>query len=103
LSASSTAARFHAPNVEEGASSLESCANLKKDEVARSERLLRASLSGTIMAAVTELEDVQAEQSKNDAERSLKEMELETNEKALEKVTVARTAMQNELAEQEGT
>jgi hypothetical protein len=55
------------------------------------------------MAAVTELEDVQAEQSKNDAERSLKEMELETNEKALEKVTVARTAMQNELAEQEGT
>jgi hypothetical protein len=87
---------------DEGASSLGSCVDLQNDEIARSENLLRASLSGTITAAVAELEDVQSEQSEKDAERSLKEMELETNQKALEKATDARTAKQKELADQEG-
>jgi predicted nucleic acid-binding Zn-ribbon protein len=86
---------------EERASSLESCAGLKKEEVDRSERLLRASLSGTITVAVADLEDVQAERSLKDAARSLKKVQLMTNQIALEKSDDRRTTKQKELAAQE--
>jgi predicted nucleic acid-binding Zn-ribbon protein len=85
-----------------GPSALESCSDLRSAEVARSERLLRANLSGTITAAVSELTDVQSVRSVKDAERTVKQAELETNEDELKAASEKRTRKQTELTDMEG-
>jgi hypothetical protein len=81
--------------------SLESCATLEAQEVAQSEKVLRATLSGTITAAVADLEDVQAERSVKHAERSLKRLQLETDEEGLETARDKREDRLEDLADQQ--
>ena len=78
-------------------SAIDSCSELKSTEIDRSAHLLRASLSGTITAAVSELTDVQSERSVKDVERSVKQAELEKTQANLESVKDARTSTQSEL------
>ena len=81
------------------ASSIGSCTDIKAAEVARSEDLLRASLSGTITATASELRGVQAERSVMETERSTKEGERTTNKADLKREERARKSAQKVLTE----